>query len=269
MRGIKGVIAADNIVLDIFIYNPNKERKKEMENIFHKLKYAPICDIRGCGNKAKYGIGHEQFPSEWLNLCSECAKKMMFEASVHMDEDLTEMASEYAREKVLQQIEEEASRTLESEKKKIIEEQEKKEAERRAAMLESYIDPNTQPLKEGDLEVLEKTVEIIDTNAALQKAINRNPDMISKAFELDMAFIENANGIELGENKNDTSLEYYVCKYCGEKFEKPAEMGVFRRHSASCYKKHPERHEKIVKAGLTSKPFVKAKPRRKKATAGK
>ena len=240
-----------------------------MQNIFHKLKYAPICDIRGCGNKAKYGIGHEQFPGEWLNLCSECAKKMLFEASIHMDEDLTELTSEYARENILKQIAEEENRTLESEKKKMLEEQGQRDAERRAAMLESYVDPNTQPLKEGDLEVLEKTVEIIETSEALKKAVNRTPDIIAKDFELDMAFVENANGIELGQNENDTSLEYYVCKYCGQKFEKPTEIDVFRRHSANCYKKHPERHEKIVKAGLTSKPFVKAKPRRKKSTAGK
>lgn len=239
-----------------------------MKNIFHILRYSPICDVRGCNNRAKYGIGHDQFPGEWFNLCSECAKKMLFEASVHMDEDLTELSSEFARENVLKHIEEEENRTLENEKNRLIEAQEQRDAERRAAMLESYTDPNTKPLKKGDLEALEKTVEMIETDKALQEAIERNPDIITKDFEInaDAAFAENNSESE--KNEDGTSLEYYVCKYCGQKFEKPAELGAFRKHSTNCYKKHPEMHEKIVKAGLKSKPFAKAKPRKKRA-AGK
>ena len=221
-----------------------------MGKIFRKLNFNAICEFHPCSNKAKYGIGDDDFPNMWLNVCPQCMKLLMFEASMQMDEDISNLVNEYAKENIHEQIENAEAEAIAIEKQRIIDQREREERARKIALIEDYVDPITKPLQDGDLDRLTHVVEQLKTDEELKAAISKKPEDILEQIKEASAFVENKKHVE--STVKETEMEFYECKYCGKKFERPAELTAFRAHSRTCYKNHPEKYKRVQRAKQNS-----------------
>lgn len=211
------------------------------ENLVTRQEHSMRCEIHTCNETVDFSIGLEGFRPAYLNVCEECLREIVKQgyALLEMTPDdlVIEVETVNETEQPQQQEQPVDTNTPPTDEKP-------SESEEKAI--------TEPPIEQAQPEPQRKATENVEPEQVQEEASQQeHPGEEEPQEPIEQAQPEEVTAQDepqreevveptLPEQATKAEEEFYVCKYCGEKFAKPLEKMKYVGHVKECKKAHGE-----------------------------